>query len=216
MLTEEQVRSYFGQVGLIPQELTQFDIKNEYARERRPSNCRALGDYTRVDTVDGTISVKIRGSLNLYEGYEVPLSGGASPVAWQVGDAVTSVTLTREDLTLQGEGLSIHISPSVHLGGSGNSRRDVLPLNVVSALIAFTNMSRDAIYELFNLVSDVGKGRSMFIYSRDEYRSRFPGRSAEEFWQWSNNVLFSDIEYPSYSEKANGWRLSRPPLIARQ
>lgn len=212
MLTEEELRECFGGMALIPHELTQFDIENSYRRWRYKSSSRgvSLGEYTRVDTDGETVFVKIRGSLNLYEGYEVPLSGGASPVAWKVGDAVTSVTLTREDLTLRGEGLSIHISPNVHLGGSGNFRGDVLPLNAMAALIAFSNVNECVIYFLIDLVSGRGEGKASYLYSSEEWRSLFPGRDEAEFWSWDLTLGYPNAKDTRHLEETNGWILSLP------
>lgn len=216
MLTEEQIRNLFSEIGLISHELTQFNIENEYLRYKSSSRGVSLGEYTLVDTADdGAISVKIRGSLNLYEGYEVPLTGGSSrEVSWQVGDVITEVVMTREELTLQGEGLSIYASPSVYLGGGkslfGSSRGDVLPLNVLALLVAFSNMNEYMIYSLIDLVSDSGKGKASYLYSREEYRSLFPGRDEEEFWYWRWCVGYPNAKYSFDLEKTNGWRLSLP------
>ncbi len=217
MFTEGQIRSYFAGIELIPHELTQFDVTSNNQRRKRSSCHTALGGYTRVDTVDEVVSVGIRGIPVSYQGYEVPIMGkNPSPeIAWQIRHCISTATLSREELTLRGEGLTVHVSPSVHLGGSnrsllGSSRGDVLPLNAASVLMAFSRMNEIAIYELFDLVHYKGCGRSMFVSGKREYDSLFPESSKESPWE-HDNIPGLRTSYPiPYLTRTNGWGLSLP------
>ncbi len=111
LFTEKQIRSYFDGVELISHESTQFDITNS---ERRKRSHISLGDYTRVDNSDGAISVRIRGLLMPYQGYEIPVFEGPP---WEVSHCIDAITLGDRECTLKGEGITIYVGPRTHLGG---------------------------------------------------------------------------------------------------
>lgn len=215
MFTEGQIRSYFAGIELIPHELTQFDVTSNNQRRKRSSCCKALGGYTRVDATHGVISVGIRGIPVPHQGYETPIAGkdSSSEIAWQISHCISTVTLSREELTLEGEGLTVHVSPSVHLGGSdrgvlGSPRGDVVPLNIASVLMSFSRMNETAAYELIDLVHDKGGARSTFVSGKREYDSLFPESSREYPWRQDNIPGFL-VNYPTpYLERTNGWGLS--------
>lgn len=219
MLTEELIRHHFAGIELIPHELTQSNVANNSRRHKRSGyRSVALGNYTRVDTTDdGALYVGVRGIPVPHQGYEIPIMGKnpSSEIAWQIRHCISTVTLSREELTLRGEGLTVHVSPSVHLGGSnrsllGSSRGDVLPLNAASVLMAFSNMNEIAICELFDLVHYKGCGRSMFVSGKREYDSLFPESSKESPWE-HDNIPGLRTSYPiPYLNRTNGWGLSLP------
>ena len=215
MFTEEQIRSYFAGIELIPHESTQFDVANS---ERRKRSHIALGGYTRVDATDnGALHVGIRGIPVPHQGYEIPvfIGGQHHELSWQIRHCVSAVTLSSQELVLEGSGLSIHISPSIHLGGATGvfsvTRGCAVPLNTASALIAFSRMNEHAIRELLDLASHKGTARSTFVSGEEEYRYLFPKGSKESPWNTA-----SSNPWPSYYLTRTNGRGAVSPLVHQE
>lgn len=210
MFTEEQIRHLFGGIGLIPPGSTQFDITNSERRKR--SSLTTLGNYTRVDTIDGVISVKIRGFSMPYQGgYEIPIF----EVPWEVSHCIDAIDLGDKECTLKGEGLTIYVGPRTHLGGSdrallGSSRGGMLTLDTISIILAFSTMNEKAIWELLDMTRDRGRVRSTFVSREEEYNTLFPKSSKEDPWRQDYIPGFL-TDYPIfYLKRTNGWGLSLP------
>lgn len=54
-------------------------------------------------------------------------------IAWQIRHCISTATLSREELTLRGEGLTVHVSPSVHLGGKQQESSREFPRRCVTS-----------------------------------------------------------------------------------